>query len=250
MTLTVLGSGTMMPVPGRYPSGYLLEAAGMVLLLDCSAPTIARLVEHRVNLHTVDLVCLSHFHTDHFGGLLPFIHARWVDDISTGRSHRPLTVLGPKELKKRFRQLRRVFWPEPKESYPVTFLEGPRRLQRGAARIRVFPIRHVPWFPSVGFRVEVGRRSLVYTGDLGAVQEPSFEAAIRRASALLIEAGALAPAPNHYTAGEAVNLAKRCHIPKVLLTHIRQENMPALKRAIRGQTDIATVVRDGDRIAI
>lgn len=250
LTLTVLGSGTMMPTRRRYPSGYLLRAGPWRILLDCGHLALARLVEERVDLHAIHVVCISHFHTDHFSGVLPLVHARWVDDVLRERVHRRLTVLGPQSLAERFRALRAVSWPEPAEEYPVQFLEGARRYRIGGVTITSFPVRHVPWFPSVGFRISVGRKSLVYTGDLGSRQDPGFERELRGASALLIEAGTTKRAPSHFTVEEAVALAQRCGIRRVLLTHVRDEHLPVIRRAIRGLSRVVTVVEDGQRIAL
>lgn len=250
MRLTVLGSGTMMPTKSRYPSGYLLEYNGTKLLLDCGHLTLARLVEHGTDLHRIDAVAITHFHTDHFGHFLPLVHARWVDDTHAGRAHRPLTVFGPASLEQRWQKLREVSWPEQKELYPLTFHEGPHTAQFGDLTITAFPVRHVQWFESLGYRVQAGGRMLVYTGDMHADQGPEFESAIAGVDLLLIEAGAAIPSPTHLTAEQVVALAQRCRLKFVLLTHIRAD-LEKQVRAVAGEhPDLLRVAEDGMTIEI
>lgn len=251
--LTILGSGTMMPTRERHPAAYLIEHGETRLLLDCGHTTVARLVEHNVDLHRIDAVAITHFHTDHFADLLPLVHARWVDDAHCGRTHRPLTVLGPRTLAARFQKLREVFWPEPKESYALTLREVSEEdepIAIGSLAVRPFAVRHVEWFPSVGYRVEAEGRSLAYTGDLGTGQDGAFRQAIADADLLLIEAGARKPRPNHFTAEEAAELAQECGIRRVLLTHVRAEHLPHLRRVVARFPTLLTLAEDNQELEV
>ena len=115
LSLTILGSGTMMPTVSRHPAGYLLEVNEKKILIDCGHTTIARLVEMGVDLHSIGAIFVSHFHTDHFADAFPLMHARWVDDLSKPEKERqqePLLIIGPKTLEERWEKLKEVFWPE------------------------------------------------------------------------------------------------------------------------------------------
>lgn len=251
MTLTVLGSGIMLPERGRYPSGYLLEAGGLRMLLDCGFTVPGRLVERGISLYSIDLVCLTHFHTDHFGGLLPLVHARWVGDVHHGRRHHRLAMLGPRTLRRRWSLLRRVFWPEPGEEYPLSLLEGPRSVRRGRVSLTAFSVRHVPWFPCQGYRITDGRRTVVYLGDIGPRQSPQVTRMARGADLLLVEAGsAAASSAAHVTAEEALQLAARWAVRRVVLTHVRPALVPRVQRALRAFRGQATLARDGERTLI
>lgn len=250
MRLTILGSGTMMPTKSRYPSSYLVEEGETKLLLDCGHMTIPRLLERDIDLHSITHVCITHFHADHFSHLLPLVQARWVDDMVRQQDHRPLAVYGPQTLAERFGKLREVMWPEPKESYAVSFTEGEGEYSVGNLKLTVFPVQHVPWFPSVGYRITAGGKSLVYTGDLNNDQKERFYRDIEGADVLLIEAGAVQPSQTHFTAEQAARLAQRCGIKQVILTHIREDRLPRVQEEAASFPDLVTIGEDGMRVEV
>ncbi|MFC5278515.1 MBL fold metallo-hydrolase [Halorubrum rubrum] len=94
MELTVLGSGSAMPVPERVQSGYLLKDSGgdgadRSLLVDCGSGVLHRLADTDPGYEGVSTVLLTHHHLDHVAALLPLVKARWL----AGEGH--LEVVGP-----------------------------------------------------------------------------------------------------------------------------------------------------------
>ena len=55
-------------------TGYLVEEAGVRLLLDCGSGVFAKL-RGAVDYHAVDAVLITHLHADHFLDLVPFSYA-------------------------------------------------------------------------------------------------------------------------------------------------------------------------------
>ena len=64
--ITILGAGTMVPTKDRNPAGFLVEVGGEKILMDCGFGTIRRMNDLGYKLEDLDLVFVSHFHTDHF----------------------------------------------------------------------------------------------------------------------------------------------------------------------------------------
>jgi ribonuclease BN (tRNA processing enzyme) len=89
MRLTVLGSGSAMPVPDRVQSGYLLDDGDRSLLVDCGSGVLGRLAGTDTGYEGVSTVLLTHHHLDHVAALLPLVKARWL----AGEEH--LEVVGP-----------------------------------------------------------------------------------------------------------------------------------------------------------
>ena len=98
--LDCLGSGHAFS-HGRYWSGFLLDGR---ILLDCPPQTLAHLYQLNAEPAALDLVLLSHAHSDHIGGvdllLLDVVMAHG------GRlAERPLTVAGPHGIYARLREV-------------------------------------------------------------------------------------------------------------------------------------------------
>lgn len=236
MKLTVLGSGTMMPTKKRHPAGYLVEAGNTKILMDCGHTTVGRLVDMDVDFREISILTISHFHTDHFGDFMPLIHALWVNDMLMSAPHRPLTVFAPVGFKERWQKLREIFWSEPNEKYPFDIIEGP--VKKGL--IETFPVNHIPYYVSQGTKITYQGKTLAYTGDIGS-DEPIIRIAknVRDVDLLVIEAGVVKPRANHFTAEQAINLQKKANIKNVILSHIRDKNLPLIKKAIKNKKNIS-----------
>jgi len=92
--LTLLGSGGGMPIPERFLSSLIIEYAGRKILIDCGEGTQVAMRKFNTGFKTVDIICLTHFHGDHFYGLPGLL-------ATIGNSNRlePLTIIGPKPIR-------------------------------------------------------------------------------------------------------------------------------------------------------
>ncbi len=245
MKLTVLGSGVMVPTKERFPAAYLLEHEGNKILLDCGHLVLARLVEYGIDPQTIDVITISHFHTDHFGGFLPFLHARKVSDFYHKRESRQLVAIGPETLEDRYKKLREVMWPEPKEDYPISFFKQPI-FKIGDMEITSFSVKHVNWFPSLGFRFATPNRSLVYTGDMNSDQDEETYDYFRDVDYLLVEAGSGSRgSATHLNVEESFEVGKKYGVKKILLTHLREDLMGDVTDFQKAHGDCIEVLSDG-----
>ena len=89
MRVTLLGTGSAMPLPDRVQTGLLLERDDRALLVDCGAGVLHRLSESDTSYEDVSTVLLTHHHLDHVNDLLALLKARWL----AGETH--LEVIGP-----------------------------------------------------------------------------------------------------------------------------------------------------------
>jgi ribonuclease BN (tRNA processing enzyme) len=78
MKLTVLGTGSPLPIPNRVQTGYLLEKDDQLLLLDCGAGVYDQLQRLKVDWSRLDTVLISHHHLDHMNDLLTIFTSRWL----------------------------------------------------------------------------------------------------------------------------------------------------------------------------
>src|SRR5919112_4958548 len=74
MRLTVLGKSPSWEDAGGACSGYLLEAEGRAVVIDCGNGVFSKLRRFR-DYTRVDAVLVSHLHADHFLDLVPWSYA-------------------------------------------------------------------------------------------------------------------------------------------------------------------------------
>jgi len=72
------------------PTSSLLELDGWRIVIDCGIGVARALVAAGVDLKTLDLICITHLHSDHVLELGPLVHTAWTTGLA-----RPLTVFGP-----------------------------------------------------------------------------------------------------------------------------------------------------------
>lgn len=248
--LTILGAGTMVPTKKRNPAGFLIQANNKNILLDAGHGTIRRMTDFGFNVQDIDLIFISHFHTDHFGDAFNLIHTRWVDDAYQKRTHKKLTFIGPQSLEKRYKLWRKIYWPEPEEHYPITFQQGPAKLKLGKIQIETFPVMHVKWFPSVGIIIRFAGKKLVYTGDVGA--EHNFDDLVQKtknADLLITEASYEKPTPNHYAVEQVKKLAYAAQIHKVLIVHVRPQHIKQIQKICQKEPKFI-LGKDGSKLNI
>lgn len=250
--LTILGSGVMVPTKERSAASFLLEVGNKKILLDLGIGAIRRMTDLGFKINDIDLVFLSHFHTDHANDAFSLIHALWVNDAYEDhpRDHKELLFLGPKGTKDRFRLWRQIFWPEPEEYYPVTFLEGPREYNFDNIKLELFEIRHVPWFQSVGIKITYQNKILVYTGDVGSNQDPKILIdKIKNCDLLITEASNNKPTPTHFSFEQIAMLNKEAHVKRTLIVHVRPQQIDFVKEKIKNN-NLFILGEDGQKIEL
>jgi len=223
VTLRILGSGDPFGSGGRNQSGYFLESGSRRILLDCGAPTVAALKRYGVDTARVGLVLLTHFHGDHVAGL-PFLYHDY-QHVTPRRS--PLVVAGPAGVRDRVERICRTLYPSSakvRRRFRIRYrvLAAGRAFRPpGMAGVRVIPfrVRHSARGSSLGYRVEIAGRRLVYTGDTGWF--PGLARATRGAHLLLCEC-----THQHRVSAEHLSLAdlrahrRRLGARRILLTHL------------------------------
>jgi len=219
----VIGSSPAWPNPDGAHAGYLVEANGSRVLLDCGPGVLARLRETEP-WPRVDAIVISHFHLDHFGDLVPWV---W------GIKHRP--ERGGAEL-----------WVPPgggeiladhgaRLGYPAMFedtfaLREYVPLQRfvaGGVDVVAAPMVHYR-MPCHALRIESEGRSFVYSADTGPT--PALADLARDADLFICEATLELGADDgdirgHLSADEALEAARDARARHVVLTH-RPSELP------------------------
>jgi ribonuclease Z len=86
----LLGTGGMLPLPGRWLSSLLIRVNGHLTLFDCGEATQIAWREAGWGFRRLGTICISHTHADHIAGLPGLWHAV----ANAGRTE-PIAVFGP-----------------------------------------------------------------------------------------------------------------------------------------------------------
>jgi ribonuclease BN (tRNA processing enzyme) len=232
--ITVLGKSPAWQDAGGACSGYLVEADGHCLLLDCGCGVFGKLRKHR-EYWEVDTVVVSHLHADHILDLVPYASALTYaprqqpvpvgGHPGTDNPARP-RLIAPAGAGEAFQRvcsgsgmsdehIERAF--ELTEYAPEdTFALGPLELS----------FRPVPHFlPTNAVELREGDARLTFSADC-APNEALTEFA-RDTSLLLIEATLPRPertgVRGHLTPGEAGEHGRRAGAGRLVLSHFSDE---------------------------
>ncbi len=217
MDLFVLGSGTCVPTVERGPSGMVLSTGPHLLFFDGGGGSLRQMARLGLDFRRIDFLCLTHFHPDHVSDFVPFLFAT---NYSVGPSRTlALQIIGPPGLKDFYRKLRDIFghWIEA-QTYSLSCHEASEsRFSYPGLDIETLPMAHSE--ASIGFRLNAGGRSLVYSGD--TEYNGNIVRLGRQADLLILECSFPdgMKKEGHLTPSLAGRIAREASCQKLLLTH-------------------------------
>lgn len=150
LDVCLLGTGGMMPLPGRYLTSLLVRYNGSCLLIDCGEGTQIALKEAGWTFKPIDTICFTHYHADHISGLPGILLA-----MANADRTEPLTLIGPKGLTRAVNGLR-VIAPElPFEIRMTELTDQVQTLDRQGMQVTAFRVQHT--MVCYGYCVEIPR---------------------------------------------------------------------------------------------
>jgi len=163
-----IGTSDAFGAGGRRQSAVFARGEHGAMLLDCGATTNTGLRQLGIERDEVDVILVSHFHGDHFGGIPAFLYASLYTDH---RTH-PLEIVGPPEIEARVYQLATAMGHHLEDrvwTFPVHYREihPEQTLEAGPATIRAFETAHQLEAHPQGYQVRLGRDRIAYSGDTG-----------------------------------------------------------------------------------
>ena len=221
MRLTVVGCSPTWPNPGSAQSGYLVEAGGSRLLLDCGPGVLSRLrVAEPWPL--VDGIVLSHLHLDHCGDLWAWLWGLLVGPARGLAGPELWIPAGARSELDRFAPAHLFA-----QAFTLREYEEDEPFTAGGFSLRARRVPHYG-FSAFALRVERDGTVLAYSGD-SAPSDALVEIA-RDADLFLCEATLAEPelsgALGHLTAADAQEAAQRANARRLVLTH-RSVERPA-----------------------
>ena len=220
MRLSVIGSSPAWPNPGSAHSGYMLEADGSRVLLDCGPGVLGRLRE-TAKWPDVDAIAITHFHLDHWGDLVPWVWGSFYL-ASNGPVPKPALWVQPGGAAFLSGLGEQLGFPDMFErTFHLNEYAPNTPFQIG--KLAVIPTR-VPHYrlETYAFRVQSNGAVLAYSGD--SAPSPELVEAARGADLFVCEAtllrGELDGEPRgHLSLDEAVDAFEASGAKRLLVTH-------------------------------
>lgn len=177
MKITLLGTGTPMPDSHKFGTSTLIEAGGMRVLLDCGRGAVVRLSQLGVPVGSIDAICISHFHSDHYTALPDIVMTGAIPAAWGGRS-KPLRLIAPEGVREvvdglwAFTSADRNIRVADHEIEPELHRVEVEEIREGVIlddsglRIIAFEVDHGEFVkPAFGYRVEYGGHVFVHSHD-------------------------------------------------------------------------------------
>jgi ribonuclease BN (tRNA processing enzyme) len=217
--LTIVGSGTAAPVPGRVCSGCWVEAGEARLLLDCGAGVVHGMARLGLPWERLDHLLITHFHNDHIGDI-PMLLFALKHGVRPVRET-PLTVWAPHGIGERLKAMEAAFGDHVADpGFPVAIREvAPGDVfDAGGLAVRAGSTPHT--HHSLAYRLEDPAGTLGYTGDTG----PSDDVAAFLAGVDVLLAECSLPddeaIPTHLSPSSLAALAARAAPGRLVVTHV------------------------------
>jgi ribonuclease Z len=178
LIVTLLGTGTPVPLTDRFGPSTLVEAGGRKLLFDAGRGVPIRLNQLKINLGQIDAVFLTHFHSDHVNGL-PDVWMTSYIPVGFGDRKKPMTLVGPNGTARIAENMRTTFFDD------IRIREADEHVADAATKIDVhefgsegvvfdesgvrvtaFKVNHGEFIqPAYGYRIDYGGHSVLISGD-------------------------------------------------------------------------------------
>jgi ribonuclease BN (tRNA processing enzyme) len=166
MQLQFVGCGDALGSGGRFNTCFHVSGERVNFLIDCGASSLPALKRLAIARDEIDLILITHFHGDHFGGL-PFL----LLDAQFTRRTRPLVIAGPEGIETKLPQLMEVLFEhssktKQKFELSVVALKPKETRSFGAIKVTPYPVVHgESGGPFLAYRVEAEGRVIAYSGD-------------------------------------------------------------------------------------
>lgn len=233
MELTLLGTGTLVPEPGRGSTAILVRGSGDTVPVDLGRGALSRMAEAGVDPLALGQFCLTHLHADHTSELVALLFG-----LRHGRDHlSPVEIVGPPGLRELVERIG-VAWPSAAADASVRLREIEAGMVHDSGlRVVAGPVHHGD-HAALGYRIEepATGTSLAFTGDSGP--GPRLLDLARGVDLLVAECGdGLAPGRGrHLDVHSLVELVREAAVGRVVVIHVDpRHGRAAVFAALRDQ---------------
>jgi len=148
--LKVLGANSATPMPGRYPSSFVLQYDQQLMLIDCGEGAQIKMSEFKVKHSKLDYIFISHLHGDHIFGLPGLFSS-----LSLNGREKPIDIYGPIGIHRFLKAMAEVTGGQARHDINIHELDGTTSHQLGSINglaVSAFPLKHR--VPTLGYRFD------------------------------------------------------------------------------------------------
>lgn len=239
---------------GPWPSSSLLEMGGRRMVVDCGLGVTRGLTDAGMDLKTLDIVFVTHLHSDHVLELGALIHTAWTSGLST-----PVTVYGPRGTGDCWRNFVRSLEfdidtriadegrPDIRALVRVEEFGEGAVMESGGLKVNALRVEHPPVADCFALRFDHGGRSVAFSADTACfpplaefarradilVHEAMLEEGIERLVARTGNGARLRQhlLASHSFAGEAGRIATEAGVGMLVLNHLIPADDPLIGEA-------------------
>ena len=154
------------------PTSNLLVLKGRKIIVDCGLGVTRGLVDQGMALQDIDLVFITHMHSDHYLELGPLLHTAWTAGLKS-----PVTIHGPAGLDacwKNFLQSMKADIdlrmedegrPDLAELVSINLIEEGAVIRDGDLAVTALRNEHPPLVDTYALRFSDGMHDVVFSGD-------------------------------------------------------------------------------------
>lgn len=145
--ITFIGTGGSWPTPGRGLPSVAVQIDDIINLFDCGEGSQKQLMKSHISFMSVDNVFITHFHGDHFLGLLGM-----VQSMSFNNREKPLNLYGPRGAIRILSSALNVGYYRPKFEIRIGELDFNSHYDFGKFSITTLKNDHT--VPAMSYRIE------------------------------------------------------------------------------------------------
>jgi ribonuclease Z len=176
--VTLLGTASPQPRPDRFGPSTLVQVADQTLVIDAGRGVPIRLRQLGIQLGKVDVLFLTHYHSDHTSGIPDLWLTGWLATPYAQRKM-PFHVIGPIGAKDLMAGLEHAYALDikirledeklPAEGIRTQVDEFEREgvvYEKNGVKVIAFEVEHGPAIkPAYGYRIEYGGHAVTISGD-------------------------------------------------------------------------------------
>ena len=224
VSFQVIGCGDAFASGGLFNTCFYLRGGNWNILIDCGASSLVALKKQGINPLEIDLIAVTHFHGDHYGGI-PFMI---LDGSVRAKRDKPLTIVLPPGGSERLSRLMEALYPG-----TAGLLDGPLYIIREFSstkpidfssvhqedlQLEFFEMVHSPPALPHGVRVSLQDKVISYSGD--SEWNDNIISLAEQADLLVLECYAFdTPMKAHLDYTTILDHLPELNARKIMLTH-------------------------------